>query len=150
METAIWRGDSQNLRKRFSPFIDKPRKTCDFALHFLIPHSKLTRKQKNEGFLKNIFLLFTYKPRERANTAIKLEIFLSFIGSSRKQQILSPFFEICLENKKSAPRKERIWYLISLQDYRKIHTIIDFLLKFLPIFQNKKSKISCKLSSDGV
>lgn len=46
------------------------------------------------------FLPFIDKPRETANVAIKLEIFLSLIGSSRKRQKLSPFFENSSENKK--------------------------------------------------
>ena len=40
------------------------------------------------------FLPFIDKPRETANVAIKLEIFLSLIGSSRKRQIRTPLFEV--------------------------------------------------------
>ena len=46
------------------------------------------------------FLPFIDKPRKKAKTAIKLENFYPSTGSSRKRHFLTPFFEICLENKK--------------------------------------------------
>ena len=109
--------------KDFLPFIDKPRKKANTAIKLenffplLVGHENYKSPPSS-----NFYFLSPKSLWKSKNWRVWQKWFIFLLGSSRKRHFLTPFFEICLENKKSTPRKERIKIK---NDSQKILTIID-------------------------